>query len=278
MGALDDLSGRVALVTGAAGGLGRAHATLLCRRGVSVVVNDTGGDLTGADPDPDRAEMVASELRWVGGHAVANTADIRTFAGAAAAVQQAVDTFGRIDILINNAGTLHAGGVTEIAEQDLWADLQVHAVGTIGTMRAAFPFMRARRWGRIVNTLSEAALNLELSGGVAYATAKSAIWGATMAGAIEGRDHGITVNALSPGALTRMSQSFLDEQGIPDGLDLSPERVSEVVVGLCTDAAHDLTGRVLHTAGGHAREFVIRRVDNTDLVERIRAFTAELAG
>lgn len=275
-GALDDLSGRVALVTGAAGGLGRAHATLLCRLGVSVVVNDIGADLTGDNPDPGRAEAVAAELRRAGGQAIADASDIRTFAGAASAVQRAVDRFGRIDILINNAGTLHAGGVTEVAEQDLWVDLQVHAVGTVATMRAAFPFMRAQRWGRIVNTLSEAALNTEMASGVAYATAKSAIWGATMSGAIEGREHGITVNALSPGALTRMSLAFLDEQGIPAGLDLSPQRVSEVVVGLCTDAAHDLTGRVLHTAGGHAREFVIKRLDNTDLVERLKVITAEL--
>lgn len=278
MGALDDLVGRVALVTGAAGGLGRAHAALLCRLGVSVVVNDIGADLTGANPDPARAEAVAAELRQAGGQAVADTCDIRTFAGAASAVQRAVDTFGRIDILINNAGTLHAGGVSEIAEPGLWADLQVHAVGTVATMRAAFPYMRAQRWGRIVNTLSEAALHSELASGVSYATAKSAIWGATMSGAIEGRDHGITVNALSPGALTRMSQPFLDEQGIPAGLDLSPDRVSEVVVGLCTDAAGDLTGRVLHTAGGHVREFVIRRLDDTDLVERLKAITAELVG
>jgi NAD(P)-dependent dehydrogenase (short-subunit alcohol dehydrogenase family) len=271
-----DVAGRVALVTGAAGGLGLAHASLLARLGASVVVNDIGGDLHGEHPDAARAEGVAAHLRDLGGTAVADTSDVRTFAGAAAAVQHAVDAFGRIDILINNAGTLHTAPVTDVCEADLWTDLQVHAVGTVATMHAAFPHMRAKRWGRIVNTLSEAALRSELASGIAYSTAKAAIWGATASAALDGRPWGITVNALSPGALTRMSQPFLDEQGIPPGLDLSPDRVAEVVVGLCTDEAGDITGRVVHTAGGHVREFVMSRVDDTDLVRRLRATAAAL--
>jgi NAD(P)-dependent dehydrogenase (short-subunit alcohol dehydrogenase family) len=95
-----------------------------------------------------------------------------------------------------------------------------------------------------------------------------------MSGALAGRGHGITVNALSPGARTRMSSAFLDAQGVPDGLDLSPERVSEVMVGLCTEAAGDINGRVVHTAGGHVREFVIKRVDDTDMVLRLRDHVA----
>jgi len=273
---LAGIAGRVALVTGAAGGLGFAHARLLARLGAAVVVNDTGGDVYGEHPDPARAEDAAAQLRVLGGRAIADASDVRTFAGAAAAVQRAVDTFGRIDILINNAGTLHSDPVSAVREQDLLTDLHVHAVGTVATMHAAFPYLKAQRWGRIVNTLSEAALRRELASGIAYSTAKAAIWGATMSAAIEGAPFGITVNALSPGALTRMSQPFLDEQGIPPGLDLSPDRVAEVVVGLCTDAAHDLTGRVVHTAGGHVREVVMSRLDDTDLVQRLRATTAAL--
>lgn len=273
---LAGIAGRVALVTGAAGGLGLAHASLLARLGASVVVNDIGGDVRGEHPDPLRAEEVAAHLRDLGGTAVADHSDVRTFAGAATAVQRAVEEFGGIDILINNAGTLHAAPVTDVGEADLWTDLQVHAVGTVATMHAAFPHMRERRWGRIVNTLSEAALRSELASGVAYSTAKAAVWGATMSAALEGRPWGITVNALSPGALTRMSQPFLDKQGIPSGLDLSPDRVAEVVVGLCTDEAHDISGRVVHTAGGHVREFVMSRVDDTDLVRRLRAIAGSL--
>jgi NAD(P)-dependent dehydrogenase (short-subunit alcohol dehydrogenase family) len=270
MDTFNDIAGRVVLVTGAGRGLGRAHASLFARLGASVVVNDLGVDPDGRRPDPVLAEGVAHSLRALGGIAVADASDVGTFAGAAKAVQRAVDEFGRIDILVNNAGTLHSASVTDVAEADLITDLRVHSVGTVATMHAAFPHMQAQRWGRIVNTLSEAALLPELAAGVAYSTAKAAVWGATMSGALAGREHGITVNALSPGARTRMSTPFLDQQGVPDGLDLSPERVSEVLVGLCTEAAGNITGRVVHTAGGHVREFVLQRVDDTDLVRRLR--------
>jgi len=269
-----DVAGRVALVTGGARGLGRAHASLLARLGVKVVVNDSGVDLLGDHPEPALAEGVAASLRSDGFDAVGDASDVSTFAGAAAAVARAVETYGRLDILINNAGTLHAALVEAVTEAELLADLRVHAVGTVATMQAAFPHMRAQRRGRIVNTLSEAALRTELAAGIAYSTAKAAVWGATMSAALEGRPHGITVNALSPGALTRMSKGFLDAQGIPDGLDLSPDRVSEVVVGLCADAAHDITGRVVHTAGGFVREFVMSRVDDSELVHRLLGLAA----
>ena len=271
-----DLSGRVALVTGGAGDLGRAHATLLARLGAAVVVNDAGVDLSGAHPDPGKAEQVAAKLRELGARAVAETSDVGSFAGGAAAVQKAIDEFGRLDILINNAGILGTAPLAEITEVALDRELRTHTVGTVATMRAAFPHMQAQGWGRIVNTLSEASLHTDLATGIAYSTAKSAIWGATMSGALAGRGHGITVNALSPGARTRMSAPFLDAQGVPDGLDLSPERVSEVIVGLCADAAGDISGRVVHTAGGHVREFVIERLDDTDMVLRLREHTAAL--
>jgi NAD(P)-dependent dehydrogenase (short-subunit alcohol dehydrogenase family) len=274
--AFADLSGKVVLITGAAGGLGRAHATLFARLGAAVVVNDTGVDMSGAHPDPAAADAVAASLRELGARAVANTSDVGTFAGAAAAVQCAVGEFGRIDVLVNNAGTLHSADVENVTEDELLIDVRVHTIGTVATMRAAFPHMRAQRWGRIVNTVSEASLHTDLAAGVAYSTAKSAVWGATMSGALAGRPHGITVNALSPGARTRMSSEFLDQQGVPEGLDLSPDRVSEVLAGLCTDAAGDITGRVVHTAGGHVREFVIKRRDDTDVVLRLRADAAAL--
>jgi NAD(P)-dependent dehydrogenase (short-subunit alcohol dehydrogenase family) len=273
-GAVGSLTGRVALVTGAGRGLGRAHAGELARLGAAVVVNDTGVGLAGTGPDPEVAAAAAAEIRAAGARAVADHSDVRGFAGAQSAVDRAVAAFGRIDIVVNNAGTLHGAALDELTEDALRADLDVHAVATVATMRAAFPLLRRQRWGRIVNTISEAALHVDMADAIAYSTAKAAVWGATMAAARAGRAHGITVNALSPGARTRMSAAYLDAQGTPPGLDLSPQRVAEVTAGLCTEEAGDITGRVVHTAGGHVREFVLRRVDGTDLVARLAGFAA----
>src|SRR4051794_26378609 len=136
---LAGIAGRVALVTGAAGGLGLAHARLLTRLGAAVVVNDIGGDLAGEHPDPTRAEDAAAQLRALGGRAIADTADVRTFAGAAAAVQRAVDEFGRIDIPINNAGTLHADPGSDVRGADLLTHLPGHAVRPGGAKHPGLP-------------------------------------------------------------------------------------------------------------------------------------------
>lgn len=264
------LAGRVALVTGGGRGLGLAHARELARLSAAVVVTDTGVALDGTAPDPAVAIAAADEICANGGRAVADHSDVRTFAGANAAVARAVDRFGRLDVVVNNAGTLHGSPLEELTEADLRAELDIHAVATVAVLRAAFPVMRAQRYGRVLNTISEASLHRHMADSIAYSTAKAAVWGATMAAALAGEPHGITVNALSPGAYTRMSQSYLDTQGIPVGMDLSPERVAEVAIGLCTEAAGGINGRVLHTAGGYIREFRLGRVDDTDLVEWLR--------
>jgi NAD(P)-dependent dehydrogenase (short-subunit alcohol dehydrogenase family) len=178
-----------------------------------------------------------------------------------------VEDFGRLDILVNNAGIISTRtDVETLPEGELQAMLAVHVVGTIGTIRAAFPIMRAQRYGRIINTTSEAALSTEMAAGMAYAAAKSSVWGITMAAAREGAGEGITVNAISPGALTRMSKPYLDETGIPEGLDLSPERIARVAVVLCSEKYCHVTGRVVHTAAGYIREYVLTRVADSDLV------------
>ena len=264
------LSGRVALVTGAGRGIGAAHAAALAAAGATVVVNDNGVDLAGAHPDPHVADRSAAAIRTAGGHAVSDVSDVSNFEGAAGAVRHAVDEFGRLDILVNNAGII--GTRTDVAtlpEDELQRMLAVHVVGAIGTIRAAFPIMRAQRYGRIVNTTSEAALSVDMAVGMAYAAAKSSVWGITMAAAREGAEHGITVNAISPGALTRMSQSYLDQTGIPTGLDLSPEQVARIAVALCSEESSGITGKVVHTAAGYIREYILRRTDDSELVNNL---------
>ncbi len=130
--------------------------------------------------------------------------------------------------------------------------------------------MRAQGFGRIINTISEAALDMRMSDAVAYSSAKAAIWGLTMATAKEGARYGITVNAISPGARTRMSAGVLDA-GLSAGLDLAPEHVSRVVTMLASPEAGDITGRVVHAAAGEVREYLLRRSADTDLVRRLLA-------
>jgi NAD(P)-dependent dehydrogenase (short-subunit alcohol dehydrogenase family) len=265
-----ELSGRVALVTGAGRGIGAAHATALAAAGAIVVVNDTGVDLDGAHPDPDIADRAAESIRAAGGHAVSDVSDVSDFTGAAAAVGRAINEFGRLDILVNNAGIIGTGtDLVALPEAELQRMLAVHVVGAIGTIRAAFPIMRTQRYGRIINTTSEAALSTDMAAGMAYAAAKSSVWGITMAAAREGAELGITVNALSPGALTRMSKPYLDKAGIPEGLDLAPEQIARVAVALCSEKSCNITGKVVHTAAGHIREYVLGRVDDSELVNEL---------
>jgi NAD(P)-dependent dehydrogenase (short-subunit alcohol dehydrogenase family) len=269
------LDGRVALVTGAGRGLGAAHARALAAAGAAVVVNDSGVDTAGNHPDPIVADAVAAEIRAAGGRAVADHADVSDFAGGAAAVRRTVEQFGRIDVLVANAGIIGSARLEELGEEELRKHLAVHVVGTVGVIKAAFPQMKAQGHGRIITVTSEAALSRLHEPGVAYAAAKAAVWGVTTAVASEGAPYGITVTALSPGALTRMSQPHLEAAGIPPGLDLSPARVAEVVVALCGEDAVDVTGRVVHTAGGFVREYVLGRTDDTDLVRSLVSALAD---
>jgi len=236
-----------ALVTGAGRGLGRAHALALAARGVAIVVNDL---------DPAPAAAVVAEIEAAGGRAVADTTDIASREGGRAAVAASIAAFGRIDVLVNNAG---------FAEGDLEALLDVHLRGPLGAMDAAIDDMRPRRWGRIVNTVSEVALDDRFAGPVAYGAAKAALWSATLATAAAVRHEGITVNALSPGARTRLSEPVLTAST----LDLAPEHVARVVAYLCSDEADDITGRVVHAAAGQIREYTTTRSASTPLAERL---------
>jgi NAD(P)-dependent dehydrogenase (short-subunit alcohol dehydrogenase family) len=261
------------LVTGAGRGLGRAHALALAADGMCVVVNDLGAGLDGRGTDARPAREVVAEIEAAGGAAVADITDVASLAGGAAAVEHALDAFGRIDVVVNNAGFAAGGGtVEEPVDAGLDGLLAVHFKATVGTMSAAFPPMRAQGYGRIVNTVSEVALDARFAGGLGYGAAKAAVWSATLHAAHEAAGSGITVNAISPGARTRMSGPALDagfRDGASDELDLRPEHVARVVAYLASEDAGDITGRVVHAAGGAVREYATTRTGRSDLVHRL---------
>jgi NAD(P)-dependent dehydrogenase (short-subunit alcohol dehydrogenase family) len=277
--ALPRLDGKVAVVTGAGRGLGRSHALLLADLGAAVLVNDIGAGLDGSGRDDSPAAEVVATIRARGGRAEADGTDVGSITGGRAVVERAVEVFGRIDIVVNNAGFASGGGtIAAPVEAELDALLAVHLKAAVGTMAAAFAHFSAQEsGGRIVNTVSEASLDARFVASLGYAAAKASLWGATLAAAAEGAAHAITVNAISPGARTRMNADLLD-QGFREGasaqLDLDPRHVSAVVAYLASDAAADITGRVLHAAGGQVREYTTARTSRSDLAERIAAVLA----
>lgn len=265
------LVGRVGIVTGAGRGLGRAHAIALAREGASVVVNDVGCDLQGLGSDDSVADEVVEEICSFDGSAVSDATDVSSFEGGDRVVRAAIEAFGKIDIVVNNAGISAGDAIEDLTEAALGSVLRVHLMGYLGTTRAAFPHMKKQRYGRIVNTVSEAALDDRHPGGVAYGAAKAAVWAATFAAAREGHPHGITVNAISPGARTRMSAGYLDSLPSAQAIDLDPGHVARVVAFLVSERAGDITGRVVHAAGGAIREYLVRRYPDTELVTRLEA-------
>ena len=275
------LDGKVAVVTGGGRGIGRAHSMLLASRGASVVVCDIGAALDGTGRDSSVAAEVAAEITAAGGTATADTSDISSFDGAAAAVQTAIDAFGRIDILVNNAGLAGGGALDVVTMETLERVFAVNFYGSVGTARAAWPHFVAQGSGRIVNTVSEVALDTKIpgGGGIGYGAAKAAVWSLTNTLAQQGRQHGITVNAVSPGAFTRMNEAMFANNAPPPGLDLDPMHVARVVAWLVSDNAADVTTRVVHAAGGAHREYVTQRHRDTELTKRIdeavRAETGE---
>jgi len=268
------LAGHVALVTGAGRGIGRAHALLMAERGAQVVVSDIGVGLDGTGHDSSVAKSVVDEIVSAGGQAVADTNDISCFEGAAAAVHSGVRAFGKVDIVVNNAGLPGGAGIVDISEEQLRRAFALHMHGPIGTAKAAWPMMRSQGWGRVINTVSEEAFPVGIDEdrgglGLIYGPAKAAIWSATRGLATEGRTCGVTVNAISPGAFTRMNAELFENA--PTELDLDPVHIARVAGWLASDEASDVTGRVIHVAGIHRREYLIRRHADTDVIRRINA-------
>lgn len=269
------LDGRVAVVTGSGRGIGRAHAMTLAAAGAAVVVCDIGAEVDGSGRDASVAATVVEEITAAGGAAIADTSDISTFEGGASVVQAALEEFGRIDILINNAGVTGGASIETVTMEGLDRVFAVNFIGTVATTRAAWPHLRSQGWGRVVNTVSEVALDPRMGGGgLGYGQAKAAVWSLTITLAREAELLGITVNALSPGAFTRMNEAMFAASGRP-GLDLDPRHVAKAAAWLCSDAASDVNGRIIHVAAGQHREYVTARRRDTELTRRIDAALRE---
>jgi len=248
--------GRVAIVTGAGRGIGRAHALLLAERGAGVVVNDLGGSMEGLGADAEPASTVAADIVAAGGAAIADTSDVATVAGAHALVDAAVGEFGHIDILVNNAGFIRWAAMPEADADNLESHLAVHVGGSFNTTRAAWPHMVDQGYGRIVMTTSSGLFGLPEN--VSYATAKAAVIGLTRSIATAGIDHGIRVNLIAPAAWTRMAgRPGEDEDSEPAAPPpMSPDLVAPMVAFL----AHEdclVSGEVYAAgAGRFARIFI----------------------
>ena len=202
------------MITGAGRGLGRAYALLLAARGASIVVNDLGGSLEGDGADAGPATGVVEEIGAGGGVAIADANDVSSTDGANALIDAALESFGRVDIVINNAGIMRWAGMPEVNREHLRRHLAVHVGGSFNTARAAWPHMTQRGYGRIVMTASTGMFGLPEN--VSYATAKAGVVGLTRSLATAGARHGIKVNAIAPVAATRMGGDMNDTNVAPE--------------------------------------------------------------
>jgi NAD(P)-dependent dehydrogenase (short-subunit alcohol dehydrogenase family) len=254
--------GKVAIITGAGGGLGRQHALMLAERGALIVVNDLGGAVDGTGSDKGAAQLVVDEIVAAGGEAVANTDSVATPEGGAAIVESALDAFGTVDIVINNAGILRDKSFHNM-DADLFDPVvAVHLRGAFNVTQPAWKVMREKSYGRVVSTSSAAGIFGNF-GQANYGAAKMGLVGFTNVLAVEGAKYNIKANAIAPLALTRMTEDILG--GLGD--KLQPELVSPLVTYLAHESCEP-TGRVFSVGGGRVAEvFVAETVGYTNTVD-----------
>jgi NAD(P)-dependent dehydrogenase (short-subunit alcohol dehydrogenase family) len=271
-----DLTGRVAIVTGAGGGLGRSHAILMAKRGAKIVVNDFGGAVGGQGGSASAAEAVAAEIVAAGGEAIANAVSVAELDQVEAMVALAMARWGRVDILVNNAGILRDKSFAKMDMADFRAVVDVHLMGSVHCAKAVWDIMRAQNYGRIVMTTSSSGLYGNF-GQANYSAAKMALVGLMQTLAIEGRKNGIHVNCLAPTAATRMVEGLLPAEMIarfkPDvvspGLLALVDESAPTRTILCAGAGSFETAHVTLTRGIHVG-------DVADAAEQVEARWAEI--
>ena len=270
MGLLD---GKVAIVTGAGRGIGREHSIALAKEGAKIVVNDLGGSTAGEGADQTPAQSVADEIKALGGEATANYSNVADFEQAGQMVRQAIDDFGRLDILINNAGILRDRMLVSMTEPEWDAVIAVHLKGHFAPTQHAASYWREQSKagnpinGRVINTSSPSGVFGNV-GQTNYGAAKAGIAAFTIISAQELGRYGVTVNCLAPNARTRMTENiFGDMQAPEEGYDpLDPANISPVVVALATDEAQNITGQCFFIYGGAVN--VLKPWDSGTLIHK----------
>ncbi len=235
---------KVAIVTGAGGGLGRCHALELAKRGCKVVVNDLGGTLDGTGGSSDAADGVVDEIKAAGGEAIANGGSVADRQGAKSMVQDAMDAWGRVDILINNAGILRDKSFAKMEMDDFQIVIDVHLMGAANVTREVFPIMREQNYGRVVMTTSPTGLYGNF-GQTNYGAAKLGQVGLMHSLKIEGAKYNIHTNTIAPVAATRMTEDLIPEEVAKT---LGPELVTPAVIYLCSEDAPN--GVIIQAQGG----------------------------
>lgn len=255
--------GRVVIVTGGARGIGREHCLEFARQGAKVIVNDLGGDRTGEGRSGAPAQEVVAEIKAMGGQAAANGDDVSDWEGARRMIAQAIETFGGLDVLVNNAGILRDRMLANMTPDEWDAVIKVHLRGTFCPSRHAVEYWRAKSKegsavdARIINTTSVSGL-LGNQGQTNYGAAKAGIAAFTITAAMELARYGITVNAISPGALTRMTEDLGYGAGAPPAGEWNPRdpaNIAPIVVWLGSREAKDVTGQVFESTGGRLTVF-----------------------
>ena len=284
------VEGRVAIVTGAGRGIGREHALMLASNGAKVVVNDLGGDAAGAGADTTPAQSVVDEILAMGGEAVVTGGNVAAFDSAGEMVQQALDTFGSCDILINNAGILRDRMVFSMSEGDWDAVINVHLKGTFAPTHHAAAYWREKvkaggeAFGRIVNTASPSGIYGNV-GQSNYGAAKAGIAAFTVITAMELVKYGVTVNCLAPGAYTRMTKDLPGFAGMDEETQerMGPRWIAVATAWLCSEAAQNVTGRVFDIMGQrigiaeqwHLGPTAMQTDDPADMTDVIAGLMAE---